>query len=1254
MLSCSVSAVVRLFSAVSRISHQLSGMKALRVSLAAALGAAVCLLARMPLGAQTAHFSGAIVSLGSGISFPVEDAVDGSGNVYFTEFGITTVEEIVAAGGYTTVKALGGGFSKPYGVAVDGNGNVYVGDYSSTAVKEIPASCIAGANDASCVLSLGGGFTSPDGVAVDGSGDVFVADQNDNAVKEIPVSCIAGANNASCVLTLGSGFDTPGGLTVDGSGDVFVADSGNNDVKEIPASCIAGANNATCVLTLGSGFDFPNDVAVDAGGNVFVGDTVNSLVKEIPASCIAGANNASCVLTLGGGFDFPSGVALDGRGDVFVADDNNNAVKEIMTTAGKFGSVNVGSTSAIPLSFYFAFDTAGTLGSTSVLTQGATGMDFTDAGTGTCTADTAYSAGDTCTVNVVFSPKYAGTRYGAAELLDGSGNVLATGYAQGTGVAAQIAFGPAVTTAIAPTVNSQPMSVPFGLAVNASDDVYIADFKNNRVLEVPAGGGPATAIDPTVNGTGLSYPTGVTVDGAGNLFIADFNNNRIVEVPSGGGAATAIAPGLSGPLGVTVDGAGDLYIADTYNNRVVEVSAAGATTIINSTVNGESLSFAVGETVDGAGDLFIADQGNNHVIEVPVGGGADTAIDPTVNGEGLLYPTAVAVDGAGDLFIADEGNNRVVEIPANGGSPLAFSPAADGRASSYPDGLAIDGAGNLFIADTVTGSDTSAGLVLDYQSSNPAPLSFANTAVGSTSSDSPQSAIVQNIGNSPLNAVTPGLVVTGPNFVQAAGTGTPQDCTSTFALSPGASCNLSISFTPQSAGPLSSSAVFTDNSLNTSPSAAQIIALSGTATQAAQTISFTQPASPVTYGVSPVTLVASGGASGNPVIFSVVSGPAKVSGTNGATLTITGPGTVVVAANQAGNAEYSAAPELTRTITVNKAAQSISFTQPASPVTYSVKPIALSAKASSKLAVTFSIVSGPAKVSGTNDATLTITGAGTVVVTAKQPGNADYLAAPELTRTIKVNKAAQTITFPAIGSRTIGTKLALSATASSKLTVSFASLTKSACTVSGETASLVALGACTIRASQAGNTAYNAAPSVSQSFTVGHAQTVTFKQPASPVTYGVKPIALSATASSKLAVTFGVVSGPAKVSGTHDATLSIKGAGTVVVAAKQAGNATYGAAQVTRSIVVNKATLTVTANNLTMKQGATVPKLTYTMAGFVNGDKQAKATTGQPALSTSATSKSAPDKYPITVKAGKLAAANYKFAFVKGTLTVTK
>jgi len=164
-------------------------------------------------------------------------------------------------------------------------------------------------------------------------------------------------------------------------------------------------------------------------------------------------------------------------------------------------------------------------------------------------------------------------------------------------------------------------------------------------------------------------------------------------------------------------------------------------------------------------------------------------------------------------------------------------------------------------------------------------------------------------------------------------------------------------------------------------------------------------------------------------------------------------------------------------------------------------------------------------------------------------------------------------------------------------------------------------------------------------------QTVTFAQPGTPVVYGVKPITLNATAGSGKAVIFSVVSGPARVSGS---TLTITGAGTVVVAANQAGDAIYGAAaQVTRSIVVSRATLTVKASNLSMKKGGAVPTLSYAMTGFVNSDTQAKATTGAPALATTASSKSGAGTYPITVKAGTLGAANYTITAVDGTLTVT-
>jgi uncharacterized repeat protein (TIGR03803 family) len=167
------------------------------------------------------------------------------------------------------------------------------------------------------------------------------------------------------------------------------------------------------------------------------------------------------------------------------------------------------------------------------------------------------------------------------------------------------------------------------------------------------------------------------------------------------------------------------------------------------------------------------------------------------------------------------------------------------------------------------------------------------------------------------------------------------------------------------------------------------------------------------------------------------------------------------------------------------------------------------------------------------------------------------------------------------------------------------------------------------------------------------AQKISFAAPASPVTYGVKPITLSATSTSGLAVTFSVASGPAKISGTEGSTITITGAGTIIVAANQAGNSTYAAApRVTHSITVDKAPLKMTANNLSFAHGQSVPALTYSSAGFVNGDTAAKAYTGSPKLTTTATSASVPGAYPIVIAAGTLKSVNYRFALKNGTMTV--
>ncbi len=112
----------------------------------------------------------------------------------------------------------------------------------------------------------------------------------------------------------------------------------------------------------------------------------------------------------------------------------------IQGTNGNFGKVNVGATSAAPVAIVFTFDQTVTLGSTAVVTQGAKNLDFTDAGGGTCTAGRTYNASDTCTVKVTFKPKAPGPRYGGVELFDTSGNLLANGYLQGTGVGPLVTF----------------------------------------------------------------------------------------------------------------------------------------------------------------------------------------------------------------------------------------------------------------------------------------------------------------------------------------------------------------------------------------------------------------------------------------------------------------------------------------------------------------------------------------------------------------------------------------------------------------------------------------------------------------------------------------------------------------------------------------------------------------------------------------------------------------------------------------------
>jgi hypothetical protein len=257
--------------------------------------------------------------------------------------------------------------------------------------------------------------------------------------------------------------------------------------------------------------------------------------------------------------------------------------------------------------------------------------------------------------------------------------------------------------------------------------------------------------------------------------------------------------------------------------------------------------------------------------------------------------------------------------------------------------------------------------------------------------------------------------------------------------------------------------------------------------------------------------------------------------------------------------------------TIVAASQTITF--PAITGTQdALTSLTLSATSTSGLTVGFASTTPTiCTVSGT---TLSLLSSGTCTVQASQAGNADYKAATTVSQSFTVHHATQTITFASIPNQLVGTNVTLSATASSGLTVSFASITPAVCTVSGDTASVLTTGACSIEASQAGNSVYGPAAIVEHTFNGQGSQTITF--PAVTATqYAASHLDFAATASSGLTVAYASTTPAVCTMSVNEATLLTSGTCTVV--ASQAGNTEWAAApNVTQSFTVHHAGQTIT------------------------------------------------------------------------------
>ncbi|TZF86288.1 hypothetical protein FW774_04360 (plasmid) [Pedobacter sp. BS3] len=292
-------------------------------------------------------------------------------------------------------------------------------------------------------------------------------------------------------------FDSPEGVAVDASGNMYIADKNNHVIRKITSSGTVSTFAGTGVAGYADGpgssarFNNPWKVAVDASGNVYVADRDNYKIRKItPAGIVSTLAGSTAGYADGTGsaakFMQPLDVAIDPSGNIIVADNTSHRIRKV-TPAGVVTTI---------------------------------------AGNGTA------------------------------------------GYANGTGTAAQF-------------------KNPSGVAVDASGNIYVADRLNQRIRKITtagvvssfAGNGTSGTTDGATGSAKFSDPYGITVDASGNVYVADLVSSRIRKIASG--QVSTLAGSIPGyqngtstvakfnqPTALTIDASSNIYVADHANNRI--------------------------------------------------------------------------------------------------------------------------------------------------------------------------------------------------------------------------------------------------------------------------------------------------------------------------------------------------------------------------------------------------------------------------------------------------------------------------------------------------------------------------------------------------------------------------------------------------------------------------------------------------------------------------------------------------------------
>ena len=631
---------------------------------------------------------------GNGINarfnFPYGLDVDSGGNVYVADSGNNRIRKITplgtasvyagsgASGNTDNIAPLLARFSGPKGLVIAG-GDIYVADTGNHRIRRIvPDGAIAGAVSTTAGstagftdgLGVSSQFNGPSSLGTDDLGTIFVVDEQNHSIRrmslagevetEVGVGTSGFVNGDSNFAS----FDSPTGVAIDADGNLLIADTDNNVVRRVDikplsvaATVIPGTTNANGIQVT-TVIDFAA-LGLDPLKTYYFRWKSNTNGLTLPLGHSFFTYQLPTVITAAATNLIPTSARLNALVDP----------KSSVTTV-----VFEYSTDPNMLPPYSVKAFAGSTTPGYADAQGASAAFFEPNGM------VVNASGEVFVADRLNHRIRKITPSGLVSTFAGSGEA---GFLNDTGAAAQF-------------------ENPNALAIDSTGNLYVADEANHCIRRITPAGVVTTFAGSGIagfqNGTSASarflYPTGVAVDSSNNVYVADSGNHMIRKIDAVTGAVTTFAgSGLDGvadgafftaqfstPLAIAVNATNDLLVLEQGSNRVRLVSLIGVSTLAGANDsgfvdgNGAAARFSgpTGITVGPDGHAYIADRGNHRIRRLTIAGDvttvagsgiAGTEDSPTIG----LYPaivtqfdspTGIVSDAAGTLYITQAGMVR--------------------------------------------------------------------------------------------------------------------------------------------------------------------------------------------------------------------------------------------------------------------------------------------------------------------------------------------------------------------------------------------------------------------------------------------------------------------------------------------------------------------------------------------------------------------------------------------------------------------